>query len=101
MERTVALDAVAWGQIARWLARFEPRYGDLQQRILQAIAQADAACIGTQAAMPPGRPRSPGGDVLVGRAGQELLIPLTLNDEEFALAEALTSELEIPMATFA
>ena len=100
MERTVALDPVAWKKIAERLEELGSRYRDLQQRILQALAQAGITSIGTQLPARDDDAGVLGGEVLIGRAGQELRIPLTLDEEEFAAVQEIAEELDIPLLEF-
>jgi len=101
VERTVALDPVAWKKIAERLEELGSRYRDLQQRILQALAQAGVTSIGTWLPVRGEEAGVFGGVVLVGRAGQELRIPLALDDEEFAVVQEIAEQMGIPLQELA
>jgi len=100
VERTVALDPVAWKKIAERLEELGSHTRDLRQRIFQALAQAGITSIGTQLPARDEEAGGLGGEVLVGRAGQELRIPLILDEEEFAAVQEIAEELEIPLPEF-
>ena len=98
MERTVALDPVAWGHVAQQLG---PRYRSLQQRIQQAIGQgpvgAPGSAFGATAATRQAEAGVLGGEARPEAAMQAGTVALALNAEEFAAVQEAADKLNIPL----
>ena len=94
MERTVALDPVAWGHVAQQLG---PRYRSLQERIQQAIGQTGGSSFGTAAATRQADAGVLGGEVAREGAAPAGVVPLALNEDELAAVQEAADALNIPL----